>query len=318
MKRYKNLYDKIISIENIALAHRKAKKGKGHYSDVRAVEKSPCLYFESLHKKFLFEKYKTSDYSIITRDTSGKTRQIFKLPYFPDRIVHHCIMNIMEPIWEKTLIRDTYSSIKGRGIHDGVKRVKGFLKDKKGTRYCLKMDVKKFYPSIDHGILKLIIRRKIKCPQTLRLLDEIIDSSPGLPIGNYLSQYFGNLYLSGLDHWCKESIKIKYYARYCDDIVIFSNSKRHLHIIKDMISNYCELNLRLQIKDTWQVFPTAIRGVDFLGYRFFGGYTLIRKSIVRNFKRKVRKSDHSSAVSYYGWLKHGNGHRLWNKYGVIL
>ncbi|MBF0258366.1 MAG: RNA-directed DNA polymerase, partial [Desulfamplus sp.] len=244
---------------------------------------------------------------------------IYKLPYFPDRIVHHCIMNVVEPIWEKTLIRDTYSSLKGRGVHDGVKRVKSFLKDKVGTQYCLKLDIKKFYPSIDHDILKRIIRKKVKCNNTLSLLDEIIDSAPGVPIGNYLSQYFGNLYLGELDHWCKEILRIRYYARYCDDIVVFSDNKQHLHEVYKQIELYCRETLNLNIKGNWQVFPTRVRGVDFLGYRFFGDYTLIRKRIVIEFKKKMKTGDvNKSSVSYYGWLKHGNGHRLWMKYGSIL
>ena len=148
--------------------------------------------------------FKNSPYQVFLKKTeSGKIREIYKLPYFPDRIIHHCIMQIMEPIWFPTLIRDTYSSIKGRGIHDGVNRVKKALRDETGTRYCFKMDIKKFYPSVDHNVLKRVIRKKIKDRDLLWLLDEIIDSTKGLPIGNYLSQYFGNLYLSELYHWVK-------------------------------------------------------------------------------------------------------------------
>jgi retron-type reverse transcriptase len=187
MKRYGNLYSKIYDMENIALAHENAKKGKLHYSEVKMVEANSEKYFKEIHNMLKNKTFHNSKYEVFIKNDKGKEREIFKLPYFPDRIIHHCIMNVLEPIWMKTLISDTYSSLKGRGIHKGVKRVKSALKDRENTKYCLKMDVKKFYPSINHDILKQIIRRKIKDKNLLWLLDEIIDSAKGVPIGNYLS-----------------------------------------------------------------------------------------------------------------------------------
>ncbi|MFK5952475.1 MAG: reverse transcriptase/maturase family protein [Desulfobacterium sp.] len=325
MKRYGNLYSKISDLKNIEHAHHRARKGKRHYNAVKNIDSNSKKYFQGLHEIFANNEYRTSEYQVMTKNTSGKTRVIYKLPYYPDRIAHHCIMNILEPIWESVLIRDTYSSIKGRGIHDGVARVKGFLSDVPGTQYCLKIDVKKFYPSIDHKILKDIIRKKIKCAKTLSLLDEIIESTPGVPIGNYLSQYFGNLYLAYFDHWCKEILKIQYYARYCDDVVIFGPDKPGLHVVLKTIVEYLRCNLKLELNKNYQIFPTAVRGVDFLGYRFFGDYTLIRKGIASRFKRQMLKIDHgnahmkplqcrSSVMSYKGWFAHADSHRLWDKY----
>jgi RNA-directed DNA polymerase len=320
MKRIRNLYNSICAMDNIYLAHKKAKKGKRHYAAVKHIDSNPDQYLTDLWRMLIDEQYQTSPYSVITRKVGGKTRVIFKLPYYPDRIVHHCIMNILEPIWQKILVRDTYSAIKDRGVHDGVKRIKHFLKDATGTRYCLKIDVKKFYPSIDHGILKRIIRKKIKCHKTLALLDEIIDSAPGVPIGNYLSQYFGNLYLSYFDHFCKEVIGVKYYARYCDDIVVFSAEKAFLHKALGSIQEYLFCQLGLTLNGNYQIFPTRVRGVDFLGYRFFGDYTLVRKSIAKAFKRKMKISGAqtgkttSSVMSYKGWLGHADANRLWKAY----
>ena len=229
-------------------------------------------------------------------------------------------MQVLEPIWMKTFIRDTYASMAGRGIHDGVIRMKDFLKDNDGTKYCLKLDIKKFYPSVNHDCLKNIIRKKIKCADTLWLLDTIVDSAEGVPIGNYLSQYFANIYLSPFDHWLKEKKNIRYYARYCDDLVILHNDKAFLHSLFSDIRKYMSSELKLEIKSNWQVFPSDERGIDFLGYRFFGKFTLIRKSISKNFKRKIRvflddatdiRSCVKSVMSYYGWLIHGNGYNLW-------
>jgi len=269
--------------------------------------------------------FRNSEYEIFIKTDSGKERQIYKLPYFPDRIIHHCIMQVLEPIWVNTLITDTYSSLKSRGIHNGVRRIKKALKDKENTRYCLKMDVRKFYPSIDHAILKSIIRQKIKDPDVLWLLDEIINSTDGVPIGNYLSQYFGNIYLSGLDHWIKEKAECRYYFRYCDDMVILHSDKKYLSQLWIEISNYLESNLNMNLKDNWQVFPVTERGIDFLGYRFYHEYTTLRKSIATRFKQRMKniKENHlyltpiniiSGVMSYHGWMKHADCYNLQTKY----
>jgi retron-type reverse transcriptase len=325
MKRYGNLYQKIYNIENIRLAHKNAKKGKPHYSEVKMVDANPEKYFTKIHNMLKNKTFQNSEYEVFTRVCNGKEREIFKLPYFPDRIIHHCIMNILEPIWMKTLIADTYSSLKNRGIHKGVKRVKKALKDRDNTKYCLKMDVRKFYPSIDHSILKQIIRKKIKDKDLLWLLDEIIDSAKGVPIGNYLSQYFGNIYLSGLDHWLKEKKGCRYYQRYCDDLVILHSDKKFLSQLRKDISNHLEIELNLKFKGDWQIFPVDKRGIDFLGYRFFHDYTLLRKSTATRFKRRMKqiKKRHkhltpinilSGIMSYWGWMNYADCYRLQKKY----
>jgi len=319
MKRYGNLYPKICEADNIRLAHKKAKRGKRHYREVKMVDADPDRFLGQIRETLAQQRFVNSKYVVFRRVEGGKLREIYKLPYYPDRIIHHCIMNILEPIWKTILIRDTYSSLPGRGIHDGAKRMKLFFKDEVGSRYCLKFDIAKFYPSVNHDILKALIRRKIKCAPTLRLLDHIIDSAPGVPIGNYLSQYFGNLYLSYFDHWAKEVLGAKYYARYCDDIVLLHKSKRWLHLARVKIEKYLMEHLRLEIKNTWQVFPTRTRGVDFLGYRFFGTHTLIRKSIATSFKKTATlvaagrggQTKIRALASYYGWLKHGSAKNLW-------
>jgi len=325
MKRYNNLYKKIYDIENIKLAHKNAKKGKSHYSEVKIIENNPDKYFNEIHKILKYKTFKNSKYKMFTKIDNGKRREIFKLPYFPDRIIHHSIMNILEPIWMKIFITDTYSSLKNRGIHKGVKRIKNALKDRENTQYCLKMDVKKFYPSVDHNILKQIIRRKIKDKDLLWLLDEIIDSVNGVPIGNYLSQYFGNLYLAGLDHWLKEQKRCKYIFRYCDDICVLHSDKKYLANLRKEISEYLIVKLKLTLKENWQIFPVDVRGIDFLGYRFFHDYTLLRKSTAIRFKKRIKsiKKNYktltpinilSGIMSYWGWMKYADCRRLQNKY----
>lgn len=323
MKRYNNLFGKVCSMDNIAAAHAKAKRGKGYYKEVRMVESNPDFYLQKIRDMLLNKTFKNSPYKKMSKITdNGKVREILKLPYYPDRIIHHAIMNVIEPIWFKTLIRDTYSAIKTRGIHDGVTRVKNALQDKENTQFCLKLDVKKYYPSINNELLKKVIRKKIKDNNLLWLLDEIINSTKGVPIGNYLSQYFGNLFLSGFDHWIKEQKREKYYFRYCDDIVILGRDKAHLHNLRNEIAAYLSIK-DLTVKKNWQIFPVDIRGIDFLGYRFFNNYTLVRKSISKKLIKRILaiKSNHSrlstsqvvnSIMSYMGWLKYGNAKNLFN------
>ena len=316
MKRYGYLYPKVYDMENIKVAHASARMGKSHYREVKQVDVNPERYFKRIHYMLKNKTFHNSRYKVFNHLDGGKMREIYKLPYFPDRIIHHCIMQVVEPIWINTLISNTFACIKQRGIHKGVKKIKEALRDEEGTKYCLKCDVKKFYPSVNHDTLKTIIRRKIKDPNLLWLLDEIIDSAPGIPIGNYLSQHFGNLYLSGIDHKMKETAKCKYYFRYCDDIVILHHSKKHLHDIKNRLIRWLG-DLKLKLKENWQVFPVDARSIDFLGYRFFHGYTLLRKNTATKFRRKMRKiklhhekmepiSIISTVMSYYGWLIHAN------------
>ena len=317
MKRYGNLYQNIWAMENLQEAHRRASKGKRHYTEVQMVDRDPAKYLGQIQKMLMGKTFQNSEYTRMTRNEYGKTREILKLPYFPDRIIHHAIMNVLEPIWTRQFITDTWSSIKGRGVHRGVKRVKAVLRDRENTRYCLKMDVRKFYPSVDNTIMKQIIRRKIKDADLLWLIDEIIDSAEGLPIGNYLSQFLANLYLSDFDHYVKEALHCRHYFRYCDDLVILAKDKRDLHQIRLSIEQYLNERLNLEMKDNWQVFPVAARGLDFLGYRFFHDYTLIRKSIVKRFKRKHAQGRTASIPSYWGWFKWADTYNLTSKYGVL-
>jgi len=228
MKRFKNIYQQIISIENLTLAEAKARKGKAKQYGVKVFDKNPQGNLAELHKMLLEKNYQTSEYTTF-KIFEPKERLVFRLPYFPDRITHHAVMNVLEPIFTKLFTADTYSCIKGRGIHGAANNLKKALKDQENTKYCMKLDIVKFYPNVDHEVLKQLLRKKFKDQDLLWLLDEIIDSADGLPIGNYLSQYFANYYLTYFDHWIKESKEVRYYFRYADDIIILSNNKPHLH-----------------------------------------------------------------------------------------
>lgn len=294
------------NIHNLELADVNASKGKGKQPGVILHRQNADVNLWNLQKMLIDKTYRTSQYTTF-KITDPKEREIFRLPYFPDRVAQHAIANILVPIWTKTYTADTYSCIKGRGIHAAKNALANALRDQQGTKYCLKMDIRKFYPSIDQDILKSVIRRKIKDPDLLWLLDEIIDSADGLPIGNYLSQHFANLYLTYFDHWLKEKKGVRYYFRYCDDLVILSHDKAFLHQLLAEIKEYLGDKLKLVVKSNHQIFPVAARGIDFVGYVSYHGYTRLRKSIKKRFAKAMsKKPSIKTFASYYGWCVHAN------------
>ncbi len=313
MKRINNLYPKICSIANLQLADLIARKGKSKQPGVIEHDQNREGNILKLQEMLVNKTYKTSEYTTFTI-FEPKERVIFRLPYFPDRITHHAVMNILEPIFVSTFTADTYSCIKGRGIHAAAYAVKRALQDIPGTLYCLKLYVKKFYPNVDHDILKQLLRRKIKDNDLLWLLDGIIDSADGLPIGNYLSQYFANFYLAYFDHWMKEDRKVKYYFRYADDLVILSDNKPWLHQLLYDIRMYLHEKLRLTVKRNSQIFPVNSRGIDFVGYVFYHTHILLRKSIKQNFARMIAKNKNAASIaSYNGWAAHCDSKHLLKK-----
>lgn len=328
MKRYGNLFEQICDLENIKSADEKARKNKNKKYGISRHDKHKEENYKKLQQQLLNGTYKTSKYSTF-KIYEPKERIIFRLPYYPDRILHHAVMNVLEPIWISIFTKNTYSCIKGRGIHKLVKDLKKDLqKDKEGTKYCLKIDIKKFYPSINHDILKNIIRKKIKDKRLLMLLDSIIDSADGVPIGNYLSQFFANLYLAYFDHWVVEILKILYYYRYCDDMTFLSKSKEELHIVLDKVKEYLKKNLNLDIKNNYQIFPVDARGINFVGYVFYHDYVLLRKSLKLNIHKLINKYNNNqirftvfknSLQSYFGWMKYCNSkHLLQSVYNKCL
>ncbi len=237
-------------------------------------------------------------------------------------------MNILEPIFKKSFIHDSYSCIKGKGTHLAIQRYKSFAKK---NEYVLKCDIKKYFHNINHEILYSQIQRKIKCKDSLNLVKLIIDSKfdscinglkNGIPIGNLTSQIFANIYLNDFDHFIKEKLGVKYYIRYSDDFVIFHNDKRVLNSIKKLIENYLE-DFYLKIHENKSRVYKVSDGVNFLGFRFFRDYTLVNKSTVKRYIKKLDKKykqyqnkNHEleivkqSIQSWIGHVKHANSYRL--------
>lgn len=319
MKRVGNIFNKIVDFDNLVLADKKARRNKKKRYGIKRFDKNYYNNLLTLQKTLIEGKYKTSKYDIFTiiADRGKKEREIYRLPYYPDRIVHHAIMNVIEPILVKRFTTDTYSCIKGRGIHPAVKKLKHILKtDRNGTKYCLKLDIKKYFPSINQDILYGMFCKVFKDRKFLELIKEIVYSTDkGLPIGNYISQFAANLYLTWFDRFVKQELHIKYYFRYCDDIVLFSDNKDELRRAFAKIVKYLEDNLNLKVKHDWQIYPVEDRRIDFLGYTFNHDCTLLRKDMKKHFYDKSKYIDFikrfRSLSAYWGWCKHGDCNNLW-------
>lgn len=328
MKRIGNLYDQIISMDNLRLADAKARRGKTHAYGVKVHDKNREANIIALYEALLTRTFKTSPYEVFTI-YEPKEREIFRLPYYPDRIVHHAIMNVLEPLWVSVFTHNTFSCIKGRGIEGCARSVRKHIRKYVGKPlYCLKIDIRKYYPSIDHETLKSIVRHKIKDERLLWLLDEIIDSAPGLPIGNYLSQYLANLYLAPLMHRVNEEWRIDA-DEYADDIVFYGDSKEKLsEEFFTHIKPFIKESLKLQVKGNYQIFPISKnredkhgRALDFVGYKFYREQQLIRKSIMHHFCRAVARlnkktpppslTDYKQGIcSWLGWAMHSDSRTL--------
>ena len=328
----------IYDINNLVKAHQNARRGKSFYSEVQMVDSNPAKYLYELQDMEKDGTYKTSEYEAFWKQDGEKLREIFKLPYYPDRIHQWAIIQVIEPVLLRHMTDDTYSAIPGRGTYKAYQKlVKALKTDPVGTRWCLKLDIKKYYPNINKSKLKAKYDRMFKDKRILSMLYEIIDSTPGVkgvPIGNYISQYSGNIYLSDFDHRVKEVYHVKHYFRYMDDMVIFDTDKARLHEMRKKISEYLSVELNVELKDNWQVFPLAenrednhARPLDFMGFKFYRNHTTLRKSILKHIRRKsarinakirthqnVTWKDASSIVSYMGWITHSDTYHYYFTY----
>lgn len=320
MKRYGNLYQQITDPENIALAYHEARRGKSKQRIVRQCDANLPGTLLNIREMLVNRTFVPAPYRMMTI-YEPKKRDIFKLPFYPDRIIHHCLMRVLERIWTPMFLPTSYACIKGRGIHAGSRKTMEYVRRYK---YCLKMDVRKFYPSVNQGILDAVITRKIKCSDTLWLLRSLIYSFPGglnIPIGNYTSPWFGNLYLNELDQWLKATHHVKAFVRYSDDFCLFHNDKKHLAMLAGEIERFLWDRLHLELSKN-DIFPVT-QGVDFLGYRHFPDHIIMRKSTATRIKRRLRtlpamlakgvispEQYRSTLASVSGWLKWANTYHL--------
>jgi RNA-directed DNA polymerase len=325
MKRIGYIYNKVWSLDNIKKAILKASLGKRQQNRVQKILLNLNYYAIEIQHLLKNRKYVPSPYEIkeIHDGATHKTRTICKPAFYPDQIIHWALMLQLEPYIMRSMYAYNCGSVPNRGTALGQKMLRKWLdKDSKNTKYCLQMDVSKFYPSVDNEILKQMFRRKIKDNDCLWLIDTIINSAQGLPIGNYTSQWFANFFLEGLDHYIKGTLGIKYYVRYVDDLVLLGANKKKLHKTRKAIAEYLS-GINLKLKNNWQVFKVNSRAIDFLGFRFYRDCTTLRKRNALRIRRrclKINKKDRLSyrdacaIISYWGWIKRSDSYRFYSEY----
>lgn len=286
MKRFGDIWGTFISKENTYLAWELTIKGRRKRKDVIRFNKKLDENLEKLRQDIISGIFVLPPYFTRKISEKGKWRTLYISP-LRVRIYHHMIINVIEEIFNKGFISDTYGCIKGRG------QIKGSLKVRKYITYnkwCLQTDIRHFYPTIDHEILFKEIKKKIKDKRLLNEIKKVVFSIKGgknCPIGNLTSQLFGNIYLNKLDKFIKHTLKVKCYCRYCDDSVIFSNDLNSLKEIQKKIKEFVKKELKQELSYS-EIYPCK-HGVDFLGYRHFKGYTILRKSTALSFKRRIKR-----------------------------
>ena len=326
MKRKGNIYQKICTLENCKEAIIKASKNKKYRKDVSHILNNTDKYALQLSTILKNKEYKPSLYieKKIYDGANKKERIIYKPKFYPDQCVHWALMLQIKPILKKGMYDWSCAAIEGRGVHYGARHIRKILvRDRKNTKYCLKLDIKKYYPSINKELLKKKFRRLIKDYDVLNLIDSIIDSSAdGLPIGNFTSQWFANFNLQDLDHYIKEQLKVKYYIRYMDDMVLFHRNKKELHKIRIAVDEFLHKE-GLRIKENWTLFKVDSRPIDFMGFRFYRGYTTLRRGIFLRMKRRIKRiykkgkitqNDAGAVMSYHGWITNSNSYKIHQKY----
>ncbi len=345
MKTYNNLYEKIASEENLYLAYKKAKKGKTKKKYAKEFNKNLTDNISRLRTELILYYYKPAQLkTFILRDP--KTRKISKAD-FRDRIVHHALNNIIEPILDKTFIYDSYANRKGKGTLAALKRfdqfkrkvskngkLNGWFNNNQVKGYCLRADIKHYFEEVDHNILLKIIKKKIKDPKVIWLIKQILNNyhfkknSKGMPLGNLTSQFFANVYLNELDKFVKYKLKVKYYIRYVDDFVILHPSKKQLNIWKEEINNFLKENLKIELHPDKSQIISLNKPIPFIGFRIFYHYKLLKRFNRKNIQRrlyefyKLFKEDktnydkiYESMQGTFAYMKHANTYKLRGKLG---
>ena len=332
MKRVGNLWSNIIDFDNLLFAARKAQKGKRFQENVLRFNYDLEAELFDIQDELMEKTYQPGEYKTF-EIYEPKKRMISAAPY-RDRVAHNALCNVIEPIFEKSFIYDSYANRKEKGTHKALDR---FVKYFRSSQYVLKCDIVKYFPSIDHEILKNLLRRKIKCKDTLWLINLIIDNSnpqipaneyfegddlftpferkKGLPIGNLTSQFFANVYLNQLDHFIKDKLGIKKYVRYVDDFAVFSDDKLFLKELRQKIELELE-KYRLRIHPVKSQITHVTYGENFLGFRIFPNKIRVKSDNLRRARRRMKdlQDDYKNGLkgmdeigqSIQSWVSHLN------------
>lgn len=287
MKRAGNLYERIAEPENLRLAFLKSIRGKRGKQDVIAYTSNLDANLRELREQLLAEQIDVGHYHFFT--VHDPKERVICAASFPERVLHHAIMNICEPVLERYAVHDSYACRTGKGMHAAVRRAQTFSRR---FSWYLKLDIRQYFASIDHAVVMRLLERRIKDRAVLRLIQCVLDTyhvepGRGLPIGNLLSQHLANFYLGHLDHWVKETLRVRGYVRYMDDFVLWADDKAVLKAHLEAVRGFLESDLRLQLKDNVQINRCA-RGLPFLGYRVFPNRLTLGQRARRRFAHKLR------------------------------
>lgn len=304
MKTYKHLYPEIVSFRNLLTAAQKAQRGKRFKRSTACFNHNLEKELLCLQRELTSKNYRHGHYvDFLIHDP--KLRLISAAPY-RDRVVHHALCNVIEPIFDRTFIFDSYACRKGKGTHAAVDRYTAFARRNK---YVLKCDISKYFHSIDHEILFSVLTGKIRCSDTRWLIGNIIGSridksqivyfpgddlftpynrKRGIPIGNLTSQFFSNIYLNGMDHHIKEDLNCRSYIRYVDDFVVLDDDKQRLWGVRKEIEEYLD-GLRLKLNPRKSGIHRVCDGIPFLGYRVFPTHRLLDKGNALRMRRRMKQ-----------------------------
>lgn len=325
-----NVFDEIVSLKNLLLAWREFRCGKRGKYDVQLFECNLEDNLFKLHQELANKTYVNNAY-VSFFITDPKLRHIHKASV-RDRVVHQAVFRVLYPVFDRGFIFDSYSCRIDKGTHRAVTRFERFLgkasQNLHEPVYALKCDIRKFFDTVDHGVLLGLVRKKSHDLNTLWLIKQIVDSfetqpGKGLPLGNVTSQLFSNIYLNELDQFVKHKLKVRYYLRYCDDFVVVANNQQYLEGIIPLIAEFLEQELKLELHDRKIIIKKYNQGIDFLGYVSLPHYSVLRtKTKHRIFKKLARRrcefeegvvnelSFRQSLQSYLGVLQHCSGFKI--------
>jgi retron-type reverse transcriptase len=312
-------FDEIVSFENLFLSWREFQRGKSQKEDVAEFELRLISHLSSLHRDLISGSYRHGGYTHFKVNDS-KPRDIHKASV-RDRVVHHAVYRALYPYFDRKFIFDSYSCRNEKGTHRALNRFASFAR-KEGlnhtrTVWVLKCDARKFFASIDHGVLVAMLQPHIQDMRFMAVIREIIDSFPsdgsmrGIPLGNLTSQLFANVYLDPFDQYVKRTLHARHYIRYADDFVIFSDRKEYLEKIFPSIADFLADTLHLSLHETTPTLHAVASGVDFLGWVHFVDHRVIRRKTLVKMRRTLStNSSPETIASYLGMLSHGNAAHL--------
>lgn len=336
-KTYKRLYPEISSFENLYQAWRKARKGKRYTPTAAAFERNLDVELLTLHRELSEESWVPGKYRSFTIH-EPKRRKISAAP-FRDRVVHHALVRVIEPIYERKFIHDSYANRVGKGTHAALDRCTYYMRRHK---YVLQCDIQQFFPAIDHAILKQTLAKTIACQPTRRLCEKIIDSGTGvlaaeydmkwfcgddllaaerprgLPIGNLTSQFWANIYLNELDQFVKHSLRCTGYVRYVDDFLLFADDTKTLHQWRSAIITFLR-SLRLTVHENRAQPRPVYNGIPFLGFTVYPDYRRLKRSKGIAYRRRLKtlyqrylageitsEEGRASVMAWLGHVQHGD------------